>query len=85
MRFGIQILIQKLNMLLIFYKSFFKISIGVVTNLVIFPPSIILVQVFKKSKPLKSRTDILKTILNIQQENNIESKNIKYFIKFYLI
>ena len=68
-----------------FENNFFKISIGVITNLLILPPSILLVQIFKISKPLKSRTDILKTILNIQQGNTFKSKDIKYLVNYYQI
>ncbi len=41
-----------------------QISIGVITNLIVFPPSFLLVQLFKRSKRRHTRLSKLKKLLN---------------------
>jgi len=62
-----------------FNLSLQQISIGVITNLIIFPPSLLLVQLFRRTKSKTPRINKLKKILN---ENNLsstedEEKNIR--------
>ena len=48
-----------------------QISIGIITNLIVFPPSILLVQMFRRIKRRKTHISELKLILN--QNNLINS------------
>lgn len=41
-----------------------QISVGIITNLVVFPPTLFLVQLFRRTKPKNTRISKLKSILN---------------------
>ena len=57
-----------------FNLSVQQISIGVITNLIVFPPSLLLVQLFRKTKSKQPRIKKLKKIL---KENNLSSAEDK--------
>ena len=67
-----------------------QISIGVITNLIVFPPSILLIQLFRRIKKRRTRISKLKKILNKNELDEIdentdthEKKNKKPFeLKF---
>ena len=51
-----------------------QISIGVITNLIVVPPSILLVQLFRRIKPRRSHLYKLKKILNTNNAKSTEKK-----------
>jgi hypothetical protein len=59
-----------------------QICIGVITNLIVFPPSFLLVQLFKRSKRRQTRLSRIKKLLNEYNpgnsiENEMKNPNIK--------
>ena len=50
-----------------------QISIGIITNLIVFPPSLLLVQVFRRVKRRRSRLSKLKKILSVNGLNKLEA------------
>ena len=65
-----------------------QISVGVITNLVVFPPTLLLVQLFRRSKKRHTRMSKLKKILknslpnekvdNVNDEKKKKSKELKF-------
>jgi hypothetical protein len=58
-----------------------QVGIGVITNLIIFPPSLLLVQLFRRSKRRKTRiTKLRETLdsLTVESSSNSSNKGIKY-------
>jgi hypothetical protein len=49
-----------------------QVSVGIITNLIVFPPSFLLVQLFKRTKQRLTRLSKIKTLLN--KHNPIENK-----------
>ena len=49
-----------------------QVSVGIITNLIVFPPSFLLVQLFKRTKQRHTRLSKIKSLLN--KHNPIENK-----------
>jgi len=58
-----------------------QISVGVITNLIIFPPSLLLIQLFRRTKRKTPRINKLKRILNENNLNSMESNADKKLTK----
>jgi len=58
-----------------------QVIVGIITNLIVFPPSLLLIQLFKRSKRRKTRLNTLKTLLEKFNPNNskikVEKQNMK--------
>jgi polycystin 1L2 len=52
-----------------------QVGIGVITNLIIFPPSLLLVQLFRRSKRRKTRITKLRETLDTLSVQNSSAKN----------
>ncbi len=61
-----------------------QISIGVITNLIVFPPSFLLVQMFRRSKQKHSRLAKIKLMLsqNMEKTTNSNAKKKSFEVKF---
>ena len=61
-----------------------QISIGVITNLIVFPPSFLLVQMFRRSKQKHSRLAKIKLMLsqNMEKATNSNGKKKSFEVKF---
>ena len=44
-----------------------QLSVGIITNLIVFPPTLLLVQMFRRTKPRQTRINKLKTLLSTTQ------------------
>ena len=53
-----------------------QISIGIITNLIVFPPSLLLVQLFRRIKRKHTHLDRLKHVLK-EEQDNVESRLIE--------
>ena len=53
-----------------------QLSIGIITNLIVFPPTLLLVQLFRRIKPRNSRLSKLKQVLKCM--NGWEAVQMKY-------
>ena len=51
-----------------------QVSVGVITNLIIFPPTLLLVQLFRRIKPRRSHVKQLKSILALSHAHNDEKQ-----------
>jgi hypothetical protein len=54
-----------------------SVSISIIINLVLFMPTYIILEIFKKSKPKKSRINELKELIGEKENMNSKSKNIR--------
>ena len=70
-----------------------QISVGIITNLVVFPPTLLLVQLFRRTKPKNTRLSRIKSLMNKENDGEkklfekvskkkIEIKKKKFEIKF---
>ena len=70
-----------------------QISVGIITNLVVFPPTLLLVQLFRRTKPKSTRLSKIKSLINKEKvgetklfekvsKKKIEIKKKKFEIKF---
>ena len=60
-----------------------QVIVGIITNLIVFPPSLLLIQLFKRSKRRKTRLNILKTLLEKFNPNNSKIKEEKQNMKIW--
>ena len=51
-----------------------QLSVGLITNLIVFPPTLLLVQLFRRIKPRQTRIEKLKSVLNNTGINDLEAK-----------
>ncbi len=59
-----------------------QISIGIITNLIVFPPSFLLVQLFRRSKRRETRiTRLRNTLLGIKSNSDFKSSSEKYKVE----
>ena len=58
-----------------------QVSVGIITNLIVFPPSLLLIQLFKRSKRRKTRLNKFKKLLEKFNPNNtkfeVKKQNMK--------
>jgi polycystin 1L2 len=59
-----------------FILIYFKFGIGVITNLIVFPPTLLLVQIFRRTKRRNTRISKIKSLLKLNNlgDNNLQNK-----------
>lgn len=59
-----------------------QISIGIMSNLIMFPPSFLIVQLFRKSRPRRSKLDKIKKSIDKRRKTEIKSEDKKTLDKY---